>query len=106
MKEYLIRSIVTALVFAMDTRPLLGNITCPILAINGTKDIQVEHESNLEALRKGLPANPRNRIEAIEGVNHLFQHCTTGAVAEYRQIEESFAPEALDLIVNWLSAFK
>ena len=91
---------------AMDTRPLLGNITCPILAINGTKDIQVEHESNLEALRKGLPANPRNRIEAIEGVNHLFQHCTTGAVAEYRQIEESFAPEALDLIVNWLSAFK
>jgi hypothetical protein len=91
---------------AMDARPLLGSIACPVLAINGTKDIQVEHESNLEALRNSLPANPRNRIEAIEGVNHLFQHCTTGAVAEYRQIEESFAPEALDLIVNWLSAFK
>jgi hypothetical protein len=90
----------------LDARPLLGSIACPVLAINGTKDIQVDHESNLGALRKGLPANPKNRIEAIEGVNHLFQHCTTGAVAEYRQIEETFAPEALDLIVNWLSAFK
>ena len=91
---------------SLDMRPLLGSITCPVLAINGTKDIQVEHESNLGALRSGLPANSRNKIEAIEGVNHLFQHCTSGTVAEYRQIEETIAPEALDLIVNWLSAFK
>ena len=91
---------------SLDMRPLLGGITCPVLAINGTKDIQVDPESNLGALRSGLPANPRNRIEAIEGVNHLFQHCSTGAVSEYRQIEETFAPEALEMIVGWLSAFK
>ncbi|MBP5217329.1 MAG: alpha/beta hydrolase [Bacteroidales bacterium] len=88
---------------SMDMRPLLGSITCPVLALNGTKDIQVEFESNLGALRKGLPANPGNRIEAIEGVNHLFQHCTTGAVTEYRQIEETVAPEVLEIIVQWLS---
>jgi pimeloyl-ACP methyl ester carboxylesterase len=88
---------------SLDMRPRLGSITCPVLALNGTKDIQVDCESNLSALREGLPANPRNRIEALEGLNHLFQHCTTGAVSEYRQIEETIASEALALIVAWLS---
>ena len=88
---------------SLDMRPRLGSITCPVLALNGTKDIQVDCESNLSALREGLPANPRNRIEALEGLNHLFQHCNTGAVSEYRQIEETIAPEALALIVAWLS---
>ena len=89
---------------SLDMRPLLGGITCPVLAINGTKDIQVDYESNLGALREGLPASPKNKIEAIDGVNHLFQHCTTGAVAEYRNIEETFAPEVLELIIQWLKA--
>ena len=91
---------------SLDMRPRLGDITCPVLALNGTKDIQVDFKSNLEALRNGLPAHPQNRIEALEGLNHLFQHCTTGAVAEYRQIEETVAPEALEIIVTWLSEFK
>lgn len=87
---------------ALDTRPLLGGITCPVLALNGTKDTQVEHESNLGALRDGLPANVSSRIEAVEGLNHLFQHCTTGASSEYRDIEETFSPEVLEKIVNWI----
>ena len=90
---------------SLDMRPLLGDIPCPVLAINGTKDTQVDSESNLGALRDGLPAHAQNRIEALDGLNHLFQHCSTGAVAEYRQIEETFAPEALELVVEWLSAF-
>ena len=90
----------------LDMRPLLGGIKCPVLAINGTKDIQVEYESNLGALREGLPANSKNKIEAIEGVNHLFQHCTTGAVAEYRNIEETIAPEVLELMIQWTAQFK
>jgi len=91
---------------SLDMRPLLGEITCPVLAINGTKDVQVNSESNLGALRSGLPANPRNRIEALEGLNHLFQHCTTGALSEYRRIEETFAPEALEMIVRWLESIQ
>ena len=91
---------------ALDMRPLLGGIKCPVLAINGTKDIQVDCESNLGALRDGLPASPKNRIESIEGTNHLFQHCTTGAIAEYRNIEETIAPEALELMVQWMTQFK
>ena len=87
---------------SLDMRPRLGSITCPVLAINGTKDTQVDYESNLDALRKGLPANPKNKIEAFEGLNHLFQHCTTGALSEYRQIEETISPEVLETMVQWL----
>ena len=91
---------------SLDMRPLLGGIKCPVLAINGSKDVQVDCESNLGALREGLPANPKNKIEAIEGANHLFQHCTTGAITEYRNIEETFAPEALELMAAWMAQFK
>ena len=90
----------------LDVRPLLGDISCPVLALNGTKDMQVEAESNLRALRSGLPDNPCNKFETVEGVNHLFQHCQTGSTAEYRDIEETFAPEVLETLVEWLSKFK
>ena len=86
----------------LDMRPLLGNITCPVLALNGTKDIQVEHESNLSALRNTLPSNSKNQIESVDGVNHLFQHCKTGAVTEYREIEETFSPAVLETIIQWI----
>lgn len=91
---------------SIDVRPMLGNISCPVLALNGSKDNQVNCESNLNALRNGLPANPKNCIESIEGANHLFQHCETGAVAEYKTIEETIAPEVLEKIINWMACFK
>ena len=90
----------------LDVRPLLGGISCPVLALNGTKDMQVEAESNLRALRSGLPDNPCNKLETVEGVNHMFQHCQTGMTNEYRDIEETFAPEVLEKLVDWLSKLK
>lgn len=87
---------------ATDVRPLLGSINCPVLALNGTKDIQVNAEANLGALRDGLPDGPGNRIEAFEGLNHLFQHCTTGDVSEYRTIEETISPEVLLVMTRWI----
>lgn len=88
---------------SLDMRPLLGGIECPVLAFNGTKDMQVSCESNLAALRSGLPADGRNRIEAAEGLNHMFQHCVTGALMEYGELEETFAPEVLTKITTWIS---
>ena len=90
----------------LDVRPLLGVVSCPVLALNGTKDMQVEAESNLGALRSGLPDNPCNKLETVEGVNHMFQHCQTGMTTEYRDIEETFAPEVLETLVEWLSKLK
>ena len=91
---------------SMDIRPLLGSITCPVLALNGTMDIQVDHISNLDAIRNGLAADSKCLIKSIEGVNHLFQHCSTGEVTEYRMIEETIAPEVLDEIIRWMSDFR
>ena len=91
---------------ALDMRPLLNTVTCPVLALNGTKDFQVDPDQNLFALRTGLPGNPNNRIVPVEGVNHLFQHCPTGNPSEYKDIEETFAPEALATLIEWLKALR
>lgn len=87
---------------ALDMRDRLGKISCPVLALNGTKDCQVDYEPNLRSLNEGLPANSHNRIEAAEGLNHLFQHCTTGSVMEYGTIEETISPEILSIIAKWI----
>lgn len=91
---------------SLDMRPHLGMIDCPVLALNGTKDIQVDARTNLAALRDGLPENDMNTIESVEGVNHLFQQCNTGAVNEYREIEETISPKVLEKIGQWISQFK
>lgn len=86
----------------LDIRPMLNKVLCPVLALNGTKDIQVEYESNLGALRNGLSSKENSSIEAIEGVNHLFQTCKTGDVTEYREIEETISPKVLEIIADWI----
>lgn len=85
---------------SMDISSSLADITCPVLALNGTKDRQVDCEENLGALREGLAG--AKRIVPVKGVNHLFQHCDTGDVSEYKEIEETIAPEVLETIVAWL----
>jgi len=35
-------------------------------------------------------------------LNHLFQHSYSGSPAEYAAIEETFDPEALQAISDWL----
>ena len=89
---------------SLDVRPLLGNITCPVLALNGTKDVQVDHEANLAPLRTGLSASRNAVVESVDGVNHLFQNCNTGAVTEYRNIEETCSPDVLEKMVQWLQS--
>ena len=42
----------------------------------------------------------------IEGVNHLFQHADTGLPSEYGNIEETFAPEALKAMSDFILKLK
>ena len=59
---------------------------------------------NLGAIERA-PAeagNPDVTVMQLDGLNHLFQTATTGSVAEYALIEETFAPVALDLIAGWI----
>lgn len=87
-----------------DIRNRLTEISCPVLALNGTKDTQVSYKSNLDALTNGLPANSSNKVMALDGLNHLFQHCETGSTNEYATITETFSPEALEIICQWIKS--
>ena len=87
---------------ATDMACYLPKIKCPVMAVNGSKDVQVDAHDNLSALRKGLKPNKKNLIKEYEGLNHLFQHCTTGQTTEYRLIEETFAPEVMQDIIDWI----
>lgn len=85
----------------VDVGKLLPKIKCPVLALNGTKDTQVDCDANTTRIEKGL-ANCKHSIKKIDGVNHLFQHCNTGIVTEYQQIEETIAPEVLQVVAKWI----
>lgn len=87
----------------IDVGKLLPKIKCPVLALNGTKDTQVDCDANTTRIEKGL-TNCKHSIEKIDGVNHLFQHCNTGIVTEYQQIEETIAPEVLQVVAKWIKS--
>ena len=139
----------------MNVSDILGSVKCPVMALNGTKDIQVSCERNLSLLRQGLPggysesvtmtgsgsgSNFRsataptaetssvsrsasvsaaetssasrsatfadessvNVVKAEIGLNHMFQHCRTGEMSEYKEIEETFSPDVLTEMTAWL----
>ena len=87
-----------------DPRASLEKTNCPVLAICGEKDLQVLPQEHLPAIKKALEAGGNADFEILElpGLNHLFQHCETGAIGEYGQIEETFSPEALKLVGDWI----
>lgn len=87
----------------VDAGKLLPEIKCPVLALNGTKDTQVDCDANTTRIEKGL-TNCKHSIKKIDGVNHLFQHCNTGIVTEYQQIEETISPEVLQEVAKWIKA--
>ncbi len=84
--------------------PTLTRVKCPVLALNGSKDLQVPADENLTAIGNALKegGNKNFKTMKLEGLNHLFQHCETGSTAEYAQIEETISPEVLEIINNWI----
>ena len=76
---------------------------CPVFALNGDRDWQVISSLNLTAIERLFPKSKRNITKEYPGLNHLFQHCTTGLMNEYRQIEETIAPEVLSDIAEWIN---
>jgi pimeloyl-ACP methyl ester carboxylesterase len=87
-----------------DPKTSLKKVTCPVLAINGEKDLQVDPKLNLPAIEAALKMAGNTRYEVIElpGLNHLFQESATGSLSEYAQIEQTFSPVALEVVSNWI----
>ena len=88
-----------------DPVPSLREMQCEVLAMFGGKDLQVEPAQNRPPLEAALAdrAKPA-KVVTVRGVNHLFQHTETGRPSEYGQLEETFAPEALQLMQEWIAA--
>jgi len=82
----------------------IEKMTCPVLAMNGAKDVQVPPSINIPVidslLRKGGNQHFETRI--LPGCNHLFQHCKKGAVSEYISIDQTMDPAALEMIAAWM----
>jgi pimeloyl-ACP methyl ester carboxylesterase len=87
-----------------DPAPALRALRIPVLALNGSLDIQVPPSDNLPAIRAALAGHRDATVAELPGLNHLFQTATTGAVSEYQRIEETFAPAALRTIGDWILA--
>ncbi|MBB6326071.1 hypothetical protein FHS59_001699 [Algoriphagus iocasae] len=84
--------------------PTLQKVSCPVLAINGSKDLQVAPKENLEAIKNALDEGGNSDVKIVEipGLNHLFQESKTGAPSEYQSIEQTFSPMAMEEILNWI----
>jgi uncharacterized protein len=87
-----------------DPTVTLAKLTCPVLAINGEKDLQVPPDQNLPPIRKALAAsgNKNYEVDELPGLNHLFQTAKTGAISEYGEIEETMSPVAMEKVAAWI----
>lgn len=82
----------------------LEKVKCPVLAVNGEKDLQVPSKENLQAIEKALKnaGNKNITIQEFKNLNHLFQECKTGLPAEYSEIEQTFSPVVMERISYWI----
>jgi fermentation-respiration switch protein FrsA (DUF1100 family) len=76
-----------------------------VLVLNGELDRQVVASQNVPAIEKALKkgGNRKVTVHRLAGLNHLFQPAKTGGVEEYDQIEQTIAPEALDVLATWVA---
>jgi uncharacterized protein len=88
--------------FGYDPAPTLAKVRCPVLALNGSKDLTVPPDQNLPPIRAALSHNPDATVIELPSLNHMFQTATSGLPTEYGQIEETMAPLVLDTITDWI----
>ncbi len=87
-----------------DPEADLSKVKCPVLAINGQKDTQVNAAENLAAIQEILTksGNKDFEVKAIPGLNHLLQTANTGQANEYEEISETMSPVAMNIISDWI----
>jgi pimeloyl-ACP methyl ester carboxylesterase len=90
--------------FNYDPAPTLARVHVPILAIDGSLDLQVPPKEDLAAIKAATLGNPDVTTVELPGLNHLFQTAKTGAPSEYQTIEETLSPTALKVMGDWIEA--
>lgn len=92
--------------FHFEPKKYIQKVRCPVVAINGGKDLQVDAVANQTLMRRYLSKKWPHQFHIIQNANHLLQTCTTGGLDEYGSIEETICPDALEFIGNSLSIQK
>jgi fermentation-respiration switch protein FrsA (DUF1100 family) len=87
-----------------DPAPLYRRVDEPVLVLFGGNDLQVPPAQNRAPVEEALSASesPDVKIRTLDGLNHLMQPADTGLPGEYRSIETTMAPEALERIAEWI----
>ena len=87
----------------MNFSKFLPLIKCPVMALSGSNDLNVPAEFNMLSLQNGLPHNSKNVIKIYPGLNHLFQHSTTGNPLDYVNIDETMSEEVMNDVCTWMN---
>lgn len=89
-----------------DPRTSLRKVRVPVLALDGSLDLQVPPKQDLAAIDTALErgGNRNHEVKELPGLNHLFQPAKTGSPNEYAAIDETFSPVALQIIADWINA--
>lgn len=89
-----------------DPLPALQKVKCPVLALNGTEDLQVPAGVNLDLIKKSLneAGNLNVKTKSFEKMNHLFQECNKCTLEEYGELNQSFSPLVLEEISTWIKS--
>ena len=87
-----------------DPAPMLSRVQCPVLAVQGSEDVQVPAAANLPIVEKALTLHGNKEITVKEfpGLNHMLQHCQTCLPDEYGEIRETVSPEVLQFVGEWI----
>lgn len=91
---------------AYNPENTLKSVHCPMLILNGEKDCQVHCDLHMNGFKEIARKQQKQQVEfrQFKELNHLFQHCQTGKMSEYIEIEETFSPEVLECMSNWIGA--
>ncbi len=81
----------------------LEKVKVPVLALWGSKDLQVAPAQNRKPVENALTkAGVYYEIEVFDSMNHLFQKVATGGISEYAITPTTIEPEVLQRMVEFI----
>ncbi len=88
----------------LDPAPYWEKTTCPVLAINGNNDLQVDANANIRAIQFALRrgGNTNGTFKIFPNMNHLFQETEDGSIDLYGKLEQTVSPQVLEYVSDWI----
>ena len=95
-------------ILTYDPADVLEKVNCPVLALNGSKDLQIPAKENLAAIRAALQraSNEEAITKELPHHNHLFQEAQTGLEDEFEIISQTISLSVLQEITSWIHSIK